>query len=69
MRLPVFRRALEPRRLERLCWLVAAALGLLQAWGRRHDSGDGVAYMGADGISYLDIGDAYWRGDWAAATN
>jgi 4-amino-4-deoxy-L-arabinose transferase-like glycosyltransferase len=49
--------------------LVAAALGFLQAWGRRHDSGDGVAYMGADGIAYLDIGDAYWRGDWGAATN
>jgi 4-amino-4-deoxy-L-arabinose transferase-like glycosyltransferase len=25
--------------------------------------------MGADGIAYLDIGDAYWRGDWAAAVN
>jgi 4-amino-4-deoxy-L-arabinose transferase-like glycosyltransferase len=25
--------------------------------------------MGADGISYLDIGDAYWRGDWQAAIN
>ncbi|MDX6271303.1 MAG: hypothetical protein QOD28_2526 [Acidobacteriota bacterium] len=61
--------ALAPRRLEKLCWLVAAALGFLQAWGRRHDSGDGVAYMGADGIAYLDIGDAYWRGDWAAAVN
>ncbi|HEY1404733.1 MAG TPA: hypothetical protein VGB05_11435, partial [Pyrinomonadaceae bacterium] len=65
----MFSKLLEPRRLERLCWLVAAALGFLQAWGRRHDSGDGVAYMGADGIAYLDIGDAYWRGDWAAATN
>ncbi|HEX8130230.1 MAG TPA: hypothetical protein VF527_14090 [Pyrinomonadaceae bacterium] len=69
MRLPLFPHTLEPRRLERLCWLVAVALGFLQAWGRRHDSGDGVAYMGADGIAYLDIGDAYWRGDWAAATN
>lgn len=58
-----------PRRLEKLCWLVAAVLGFLQAWGRRHHSGDGVAYMGADGISYLDIGDAYWRGDWATAIN
>jgi len=65
----MFSRLLEPRRLERLCRLVAAALGFLQAWGRRHDSGDGVAYMGADGIAYLDIGDAYWRGDWAAAIN
>jgi hypothetical protein len=23
----------------------------------------------ADGISYLDIGDAYWRGDWHMAIN
>jgi hypothetical protein len=69
MRLPRFLYTLAPRRLERLCWLVAAALGFLQAWGRRHDSGDGVAYMGADGIAYLDIGDAYWRGDWRAAVN
>ena len=57
------------RRWERLCWLVAIVLGLLQAWGRRHDSSDGLAYMGADGISYLDIGDAYMRGDWHAALN
>ncbi|HZH30183.1 MAG TPA: hypothetical protein VEY11_05430 [Pyrinomonadaceae bacterium] len=69
MRLSPFPHMLAPRRLERLCWLVAAALGFLQAWGRRHDSGDGVAYMGADGIAYLDIGDAYWRGDWGAALN
>ena len=69
MRLPLLPHTLAPRRLERLCWLVAAALGFLQAWGRRHESGDGVAYMGADGIAYLDIGDAYWRGDWAAAVN
>ncbi|HJR06499.1 MAG TPA: hypothetical protein VJ842_04510 [Pyrinomonadaceae bacterium] len=69
MRLPLFTKTPEPRRIERLCWLVAAALGFLQAWGRRHNSNDGLAYMGADGISYLDIGDAYWRGDWAAAIN
>ena len=70
MRLPHFPlHTLEPRRLERLCWLVAAALGFLQAWGRRHHSGDGVVYMGADGIAYLDIGDAYWRGDWTTAVN
>ena len=57
------------RRWEHLCWLVAIVLGLLQAWGRRHDSSDGLTYMGADGISYLDIGDAYMRGDWHAALN
>lgn len=52
-----------------MCWLVALALGLLQAWGRRHDSADGLAYIGADSISYLDIGDAYMRGDWHTALN
>jgi hypothetical protein len=65
----MFSKFLEPRRLERLCWLVAIVLGFLQAWGRRHNSNDGLAYMGADGIAYLDIGDAYWRGDWQAALN
>jgi hypothetical protein len=69
MKLPHFPRTLDPRRLEQLCWLVAVVLGFLQAWGRRHNSNDGLAYMGADGISYLDIGDAYWRGDWQAAIN
>src|SRR5205085_1512927 len=56
-------------RLERLCWLVALALGLLQAWGRRHASAEGLRYLGADSISYLDLGDAYARGDWAQAIN
>jgi hypothetical protein len=69
MRLPLLPHTLAPRRLERLCQFVAVALGFLQAWGRRHHSDDGVAYMGADGIAYLDIGDAYWRGDWTAAVN
>ncbi|MCA1567293.1 MAG: hypothetical protein LC803_16900 [Acidobacteria bacterium] len=69
MRLPLLPHTLAPRRLERLCRFVAVALGFLQAWGRRHHSDDGVAYMGADGIAYLDIGDAYWRGDWTAAVN
>jgi hypothetical protein len=25
--------------------------------------------MNADGINYLDVGDAFWRGDWATAVN
>ncbi|MEP6637124.1 MAG: hypothetical protein ABJB97_10400, partial [Acidobacteriota bacterium] len=54
---------------ERVCWVVALGLGFLQAWGCRHDSADGLAYMGPDGISYLDIGDAYMRGDWSHALN
>ncbi|HET6671340.1 MAG TPA: hypothetical protein VFH15_14025 [Pyrinomonadaceae bacterium] len=51
------------------CWLTALLLGFLQAWGRRHESADGLAYMSPDGISYLDIGDAYMRGDWYIAVN
>lgn len=65
----MFATTLAPRRVEKLCRLVAIVLGFLQAWGRRHHSNDGLAYMGADGISYLDIGDAYWRGDWPTAVN
>ena len=57
------------RRRERLCWLVALALGFLQAWGRRHISADGLLYVGADSISYLDQADAWLRGDWRTAVN
>ena len=59
----------KPNRCERYFWLGALLLGLLQAWGRRHESVDGLAYMGSDGISYLDIGEAYWRGDFYSAVN
>lgn len=44
------------------CWLVAVVLGAAQAWATRFN-------MNPDGISYLDIGDAYWRGDWHNAIN
>src|SRR5712691_3167506 len=44
------------------CWAVALALGAAQAWATRFT-------MNPDGISYLDIGDAYWRGDWHNAIN
>src|SRR6266849_4808446 len=43
-------------------WAVALALGAAQAWATRFT-------MNPDGISYLDIGDAYWRGDWHNAIN
>jgi hypothetical protein len=43
-------------------WCVAIALGAADAWAARFT-------MNADGISYLDIGDAYWRGDWHMAIN
>ncbi|MBA3442985.1 MAG: hypothetical protein H0T92_24330, partial [Pyrinomonadaceae bacterium] len=50
------------RRLEVVCWVIALMLGLLHAWASRHN-------MDGDGISYLDMGEAYWRGDWRMAVN
>lgn len=43
-------------------WIIALALGLIQTWGNRF-------YMGNDGVSYLDMADAYLRGDWRTAIN
>ncbi len=43
-------------------WLIAIGLGFLQAWEGRY-------VVNPDGIAYLDIGDAYWRGDWQSAIN
>lgn len=43
-------------------WSVSLILGFLQAWIHRFS-------MSPDGISYLDIGDAYFRGDWDKAIN
>jgi len=37
-------------------------MGAWQAWYGRH-------HMSADGISYLDVADAYLRGDWKTAVN
>src|SRR6266516_3640234 len=49
-------------RLRILCWCVALILGAAEAWATRFS-------RNPDGISYLDIGDAYWRGDWHNAIN
>jgi hypothetical protein len=44
--------------------LLALILGGLHTWAAA------TSYsMNADGISYLDIGDAYMRGDWTTAVN
>jgi hypothetical protein len=43
--------------------VLAITLGLVQVWTFRHDIKD------IDGISYLDMGDAYMRGDWSTAIN
>src|SRR2546428_6408666 len=53
---------LSPRRVRIFFWLLAIAPGAVQAWATRFT-------MNPDGISYLDIGDAYWRGDWHMAIN
>lgn len=50
------------RHLEILLIGIAIALGALHAWAGRFA-------MNPDGISYLDMGDAFWRGDWAMAFN
>ncbi|MDQ3649223.1 MAG: hypothetical protein M3458_02875, partial [Acidobacteriota bacterium] len=50
------------RHLQAVFWLVAIGLGLLHAWHGRY-------VMASDGISYLDMGDAYWRGDFQMAVN
>jgi hypothetical protein len=42
--------------------LLAVAIGALRAWQERD-------FINPDGISYLDMGDALVRGDWATAIN
>lgn len=49
-------------RLKALLYSVAIIFGAIQAWGGRYE-------ISPDGISYLDIADAYLRGDWAIAFN
>jgi hypothetical protein len=50
------------KKLIALFWLIAIVLGAFQAWDSRY-------HMNADGISYLDIGDAYWHGNWKMLVN
>jgi hypothetical protein len=44
--------------------LLAVGLGGLHTWAAAAQQS-----MSEDGISYLDMGDAYWRGDWGMAIN
>ncbi|MEP0918045.1 hypothetical protein NC981_14555 [Leptolyngbya sp. DQ-M1] len=44
-------------------WILGLSLGSLQAWSQRFNINN------PDGVSYLDIGDAYMRGDWQSAIN
>jgi hypothetical protein len=43
-------------------WCAALALGAADAWATRFS-------MNPDGVSYLDMGDAWWRGDWHMAVS
>lgn len=43
-------------------WSIAIVLGALYSWAARFG-------MNPDGISYLDLGDAYMQGDWHMAIN
>jgi hypothetical protein len=54
--------SLSCKRLLALFWFLAVAAGGFHAWADRN-------VMNADGISYLEIGEAYLRGDWDAAIN
>src|SRR5262249_1007282 len=44
------------------CRVVALALGAAQAWATRFA-------MNPDGVSYLDVGDAYWKHYWHELVN
>ena len=49
--------------LQIIFWLIAIFLGALQAWVYRYD------LASDDIIAYLDIGDAYLKGNWQEAIN
>lgn len=50
------------RRARVAAWIVLLALGAIQAWAGRFR-------INADAVSYLDIGDSYFRGEWRTAIN
>ncbi len=50
------------RRAQRVCWIVALVLGIVQTLANVHA-------MNPDGVCYLDMGDAFFRGDWQMAIN
>lgn len=52
-----------PRWLEVGFWLLAIILGFAHTWADRH------YLINADAMSYLDIAEAYLRGDWHSAVN
>jgi hypothetical protein len=53
---------LAPNTLERLLVFATLALGLVHTWVGRYS-------MNPDGMSYLDVGESFFRRDWANAVN
>src|SRR5215472_13930597 len=55
-------RAVVSRQWLTLCWLVVLVLGACQAW-------DVHWQFDPDGVAYLDMGDAFFKGNWQLALN
>src|SRR6476646_1488755 len=53
---------IKTRRLVAALWLVSILLAALHSWVGRHA-------MNPDGVTYMDISDAYRAGHWKAALN
>ena len=53
---------LTPRTATIICWMLAVTVGGTRAWATRYE-------VDTDIISYLDMADAYLRGDWFMALN
>ena len=53
----------QPSGLKLIFWVLGVFVGLVQAWAYR------FSLSSEDAVSYLDIGDAYLRGDWHRAIN
>lgn len=52
----------QAKELKVVFWAATVLLGAAHAWFSRQ-------VMWTDGVSYLDMGEAYWRGDWHMALN
>jgi hypothetical protein len=50
------------RRVRMAFWIAGLGFGIVETIASRFS-------MGADGVSYLDLGRAFWTGDWNAAIN
>ena len=60
----LFGEKIHLKQLRIFFWFIAVLLGAIHAWAAAS-----VHAMNEDGISYLDMGDAYLRGDWSMAIN